>query len=864
MIKKISFLVSGIILSLNLTYADHDGYEYARTFLDLNDTLSGVVEGDVGRWQNSPHGVVVAPDGNVWVNIYAGSGRQEILANGDTVHYKGIYVLDPVTMDHVSYSPIEILTFPDGTSDSLTAESATSGGGRGIALDADGHILSSHYTTLYKINYMTGEGVAMWLGESSLTEAAADDNGNVYVSYVLAGERPVVTLDSDLNYVGNAVDTVGRINRSIVVTGDGENMMLGSTWNGMGFSHLTSSVPGVIQHTPVDTFGVYYGVEADWHHIGSAMGADSAYVAWYEDNDYYYADTTYDTTALWVSALDLSPDEGTLLVGTLTAGWGGPLGGTNWLFDMEDLSMPYDFVGNWHDIDEDGVGVTDGPRGGFWDADGNLYLADFYSNAIYHYAYYEEEDAGFDEPFTYARTFLDLNDTLGGVVEGDIGRWQNSPHGVVVAPDGNVWVNIYAGSGRQEILANGDTVHYKGIYVLDPVTMDHVSYSPIEILTFPDGTSDSLTAESATSGGGRGIALDADGHILSSHYTTLYKINYMTGEGVAMWLGESSLTEAAADDNGNVYVSYVLAGERPVVTLDSDLNYVGNAVDTVGRINRSIVVTGDGENMMLGSTWNGMGFSHLTSSVPGVIQHTPVDTFGVYYDVDASMTMINSAMGAESAYVLHMDDAAPDTTYEEYALWVSALDLSPDESVLVVGTLTAGWGGPLGGANWLFDMEDLSGPSGLVGNWHNWDGSGVGVTDGPRGAAFDADGNLYLADFYSNAVYHYAYDGLTISDDKQRTVVADDYVLAQNFPNPFNPSTKIEFKIPMMEQVNISVYNLEGRLIKTLVNQVMSAGNHVVNWDGTNEIGAKVSTGMYIYQLKTNSTNLNRRMTFIK
>ena len=126
---------------------------------------------------------------------------------------------------------------------------------------------------------------------------------------------------------------------------------------------------------------------------------------------------------------------------------------------------------------------------------------------------------------------------------------------------------------------------------------------------------------------------------------------------------------------------------------------------------------------------------------------------------------------------------------------------------------------------------------------------------------FDADGNLYLADFYSTAVYHYAYDGLTISDDKQRTVVADDYVLAQNFPNPFNPSTKIEFKIPMMEQVNISVYNLEGRLIKTLVNQVMSAGNHVVNWDGTNEIGAKVSTGMYIYQLKTNSTNLNRRMT---
>jgi hypothetical protein len=51
MIKKLSYLVSGIILSLNLAYADHDGYEYARTFLDLNDTLSGVVEvnQDVGK-----------------------------------------------------------------------------------------------------------------------------------------------------------------------------------------------------------------------------------------------------------------------------------------------------------------------------------------------------------------------------------------------------------------------------------------------------------------------------------------------------------------------------------------------------------------------------------------------------------------------------------------------------------------------------------------------------------------------------------------------------------------------------------------------------------------------------------------------
>ncbi len=473
--------------------------------------------------------------------------------------------------------------------------------------------------------------------------------------------------------------------------------------------------------------------------------------------------------------------------------------------------------------------------------------------------------------YEYARTFLDLNDTLGGIVEGDIGRWQNSPHGVVVAPDGNIWVGLYAGSGRQELLpdpdgGDPDTVHYKGIYVLDPVTMDHVSYSPIEILTFPDGTSDSLTAESATSGGSRGIALDADGHILSSHYKTLYKINYMTGEGVAMFVGEGALTEAAADDNGNIYLSYVLGAELPVLTLDSDLNFVGNAVDIVGRINRSIVVTGDGENMLLGSTWDGMGFSHLTSTVPGVIQHEPVDTFGVYYNVPASYLEISSTI-ADTAYVAWVDNPFHvDTTFDTTSLWVSALDLSPDESTLLVGTLTAAWGGPLGGTNYLFDMADLSEPFDYVGNWHDSEGTGVGVTDGPRGGFWDADGNLYLADFYSNAIFHYAdSDNLTIADeDKQSNIIVNQYVLSQNYPNPFNPNTKIEFMIPFMEQVNVSVYNLEGRLVKTLVNQVMSAGNHVVNWDGTNEIGAKVSTGMYIYQLKTNSTNLNRRMTFIK
>ena len=89
-------------------------------------------------------------------------------------------------------------------------------------------------------------------------------------------------------------------------------------------------------------------------------------------------------------------------------------------------------------------------------------------------------------------------------------------------------------------------------------------------------------------------------------------------------------------------------------------------------------------------------------------------------------------------------------------------------------------------------------------------------------------------------------------------------MLKQNYPNPFNPNTKIEFKVPANEHVSINVYNLEGRLVKTLINQNMMSGQHVVEWNGTNQFGAKVASGMYIYQLKTNATVLNRTMTFIK
>ena len=90
------------------------------------------------------------------------------------------------------------------------------------------------------------------------------------------------------------------------------------------------------------------------------------------------------------------------------------------------------------------------------------------------------------------------------------------------------------------------------------------------------------------------------------------------------------------------------------------------------------------------------------------------------------------------------------------------------------------------------------------------------------------------------------------------------FALHQNYPNPFNPITEIRFDIPKATTVNVSVFNLMGQKIKTLKNEKITPGYHVVQWDGTNDNGMQVSTGMYFYTLQTGAKSVMRKMLFLK
>jgi len=92
----------------------------------------------------------------------------------------------------------------------------------------------------------------------------------------------------------------------------------------------------------------------------------------------------------------------------------------------------------------------------------------------------------------------------------------------------------------------------------------------------------------------------------------------------------------------------------------------------------------------------------------------------------------------------------------------------------------------------------------------------------------------------------------------------DEIVLSENFPNPFNPTTMLQFGLPEQQNVKLIVYSITGKKIKTLVDNTMSAGYHVVTWNATNENGSKVSSGVYIYQLKCGNEVFTKKMIFTK
>ncbi len=88
--------------------------------------------------------------------------------------------------------------------------------------------------------------------------------------------------------------------------------------------------------------------------------------------------------------------------------------------------------------------------------------------------------------------------------------------------------------------------------------------------------------------------------------------------------------------------------------------------------------------------------------------------------------------------------------------------------------------------------------------------------------------------------------------------------LAQNYPNPFNPTTTISFHLASPNNITITIYDMLGRIVRTLINRKESAGSHQVQWDGANKDGHRVASGVYVYRLEANGLVKSRKMLLLQ
>ncbi len=152
-----------------------------------------------------------------------------------------------------------------------------------------------------------------------------------------------------------------------------------------------------------------------------------------------------------------------------------------------------------------------------------------------------------------------------------------------------------------------------------------------------------------------------------------------------------------------------------------------------------------------------------------------------------------------------------------------------------------------------------SGPNTLVSyNFGN-------VITGLVGVGFDRSNS----DFDNFCIGSEGLGSLASLDDQNMKLSADaamptSFSLDQNYPNPFNPVTQFTLNLAAESHVTVAVFNVAGQRVRTLVDEVMPAGSHTLTWDGTNDRGEALASGIYFYRVVAGSEVLTRKMTLLK
>ena len=410
---------------------------------------------------------------------------------------------------------------------------------------------------------------------------------------------------------------------------------------------------------------------------------------------------------------------------------------------------------------------------------------------------------------------------------------------MAVDPEGKIWITHFEAS---------DSIQYRPgrfglirqIHCFRPDGTP-APFSPIKFLTI-DGMVDTVGGQTLPNGNwdvntNRGLKVDHDGNILASSFGRIYRINYRTGQGMKKVVVDAanSITAAAADGNGNVYVHRVVAGNQPLKIFKPDLSLppLGNVVDTLRGFSRTVAVSKNGLQVFF------MGYTNHA-----IYRYSRPDDF--------------SPFGRRPDTLLKGMDIESTTWHPKTGhLWVSA-GSGNDLPNRFPGARTSWsphtWYAYNTQTNQVLDSL----------KWFNVDDLAFRR---PRSIAFSPGGDTaYVGSFGGSPVRNkpwptvqmFVRQRTKVEESKPITVI-DGYSLSQNYPNPFNPTTEIVFSLGRAGLTTVKVYNVLGREVATLINSNLPAGEHKVKFDA-----AALPSGTYIYELKSNSVRLTKKMMFVR
>ncbi|NOX36421.1 MAG: T9SS type A sorting domain-containing protein [Calditrichaeota bacterium] len=277
-----------------------------------------------------------------------------------------------------------------------------------------------------------------------------------------------------------------------------------------------------------------------------------------------------------------------------------------------------------------------------------------------------------------------------------------------------------------------------------------------------------------------------------------------------------------------------------------------------------------GKLYVANSGYNGQGYDPGTVSVIDVAQRTVIHTISVSInpqqidaDVQGFIYVVCTGNYADITGKLEIINGQADTVVKTIDMGTAVTNVFLNNNRAFISTY--GYG--------VF-IYDLVGDS-LMNQ----------TLPGGPAIGFDAQSNIYIADFNKDSVFVFAADftplsayevgdgpiSLAVSDpaftaiaEKHDRQLPEQFVLYQNYPNPFNPQTTIAFVTPTRAPVYLEVLNLLGQTVRVLVNGVLPAGNHQVVWDGRDAQLNPVPSGIYFYRLRIDGQSQVRKMHLLR